>query len=182
MAKFTNNQLIVGSIVTVVAIALLYMYVYEPSGPIMQNEGKVATEPALTSADPAVQPAVSPMAPAGIQGAEGPAFASSQGVQGRDPYKTCLDAQGQWISTNLLPKEDPQLVEDWNVVTPGNLSDQNFLEAGFHLGVDSIANTLKNANYQLRSEPPNPQVKVSPWMQSSYEPDPYRRSFEIDGI
>lgn len=174
--------MIAGGFAVAVVLAILYVYVYNPTGPIMQNEGKVVAEKALTSSDPAVQPASSPMAPAGVAAIGDEAFASSQGVQGRDPYKTCLDAQGQWISTNLLPKEDPQLVEDWNVVTPGNLSDQNFLEAGFHLGVDSIANTLKNANYQLRSEPPNPQVKVGPWNNSSYEPDPYRRSFEIDGI
>jgi len=35
--------------------------------------------------------------------------------------------------------------------------------------------SLRNANMQLRSEPPNPIKKVSPWMQSTIEPDLYRK-------
>jgi|TARA_B100000902_G_C27296343_1_gene910166 hypothetical protein len=35
--------------------------------------------------------------------------------------------------------------------------------------------SLRNANMQLRSEPPNPIKKVGPWMQSTIEPDLYRK-------
>ena len=38
---------------------------------------------------------------------------------------------------------------------------------------------LRNANLQLRSEPPNPQLKVSPWSQSTIEPDVNRRPLEL---
>ena len=34
---------------------------------------------------------------------------------------------------------------------------------------------------QVRSEPPNPQVKVSPWQQSTIEPDMGRKPLEIGG-
>ena len=40
---------------------------------------------------------------------------------------------------------------------------------------------LRNANLQLRSEPPNPQVKVSPWLQTTIETDTNRRPLEIGG-
>ena len=40
---------------------------------------------------------------------------------------------------------------------------------------------MRNANLQLRSEPPNPQVQVSPWMQATIEPDINRRPLEVGG-
>jgi len=46
-------------------------------------------------------------------------------------------------------------------------------------GVNTVGQSLQNANRQLRSEPPNPQVKVSPWLQSTIEPDTDRKSLEI---
>ena len=44
-----------------------------------------------------------------------------------------------------------------------------------------LIQTLRNANMQLRSEPPNPQVKVSPWLQTTIEPDVNRKPMEIGG-
>ena len=79
---------------------------------------------------------------------------------------------------DLLPIEDPQ--NKWSQVTPGNngsISDKNFLDAGYHTG--KYGQSLRNANLQLRSEPPNPQSKVSPWLQSTIEPDINRKPLEI---
>ena len=61
----------------------------------------------------------------------------------------------------------------------GELGDQNFLTAGYHVGVNTVGQSLRNANRQLRSEPPNPQVKVSPWLQATIEPDTNRKPLEI---
>jgi hypothetical protein len=63
----------------------------------------------------------------------------------------------------------------------GSLSDINLLSAGFMTGVSTISGTLRNANLQLRSEPPNPQTAVSPWLQSTITADPWRRPLEISG-
>ena len=82
-------------------------------------------------------------------------------------------------SADLLPRDAES---KWAQSVPsgqGSLSDQNFLTAGFHVGVNTVGQSLRNANYQLRSEPPNPQVKVSPWMQSTIEPDTNRKPLEI---
>ena len=38
---------------------------------------------------------------------------------------------------------------------------------------------LRNANQQIRSEPFNQQSVVSPWMQSTINPDIWRRQFEL---
>lgn len=81
----------------------------------------------------------------------------------------------------LLPQDNSST---WNQVNPsgeGSLKDRNFLQSGFHIGINTVGQTLRNANLQLRSEPPCPQVKVSPWMTSTIEPDVSRRPFEIAG-
>jgi hypothetical protein len=82
-------------------------------------------------------------------------------------------------SADLLPRDANSL---WAQVSPsgqGSLADQNFLTSGFHIGINTVGQTLRNANRQLRSEPLNPQVKVSPWQQTTIEPDINRRPLEI---
>jgi type IV secretory pathway VirB10-like protein len=81
---------------------------------------------------------------------------------------------------DLLPKDAAN--SKWAQVNPagqGEVKDQNFLTAGFHIGVNTVGQTLRNPNYQLRSEPANPRVQVSPWNQTTIEYDSGRKSFEI---
>lgn len=61
----------------------------------------------------------------------------------------------------------------------GELGDQNFLSAGYHVGINTIGSSLRNANYQIRSDPPCPTVQVSPWLQTTIAPDLSRRPLEI---
>lgn len=84
-------------------------------------------------------------------------------------------------SADLLPRDANSLWAQVNPSGQGSLADQNFLTAGFHIGINTVGQTLRNANRQLRSEPLNPQVKVSPWMQTTIEPDINRRPLEIEG-
>jgi hypothetical protein len=60
----------------------------------------------------------------------------------------------------------------------GDVQGKNFLSAGALVGVNTIGQSLRNPNYQLRAEPPNPQVQVGPWAQSTIEPDLQRRPLE----
>jgi hypothetical protein len=62
----------------------------------------------------------------------------------------------------------------------GSLKGKNFLSAGALIGVNTVGQSLRNANYQLRSEPPNPQVPVSVFNQTTIEPDINRRTMEIN--
>lgn len=84
-------------------------------------------------------------------------------------------------SSELLPRDANLLYAQVNPSSQGSLQDQNFLTAGFHIGINTVGQTLRNANRQVRSEPPNPQVKVSPWMQTTIEPDINRLPLEIGG-
>lgn len=79
------------------------------------------------------------------------------------------------MPSELLPPDSSSLWAQVNPSGQGSLADQNFLTAGFHIGVNTVGQTLRNANRQLRSEPFNPQVKVSPWMQTTIEPDINRK-------
>lgn len=81
----------------------------------------------------------------------------------------------------LLPQDNANTWAQVNPTGSGTLKDKNFLQAGHHIGVNTVGQTLRNANMQLRSEPPNPQVKVSPWLQTTIEPDVNRKPLEIGG-
>ena len=81
---------------------------------------------------------------------------------------------------NLLPVD--QASDDWSKANPqgaGSLELQNMLSAGQHIGVDTQGSSLKNANQQLRSEPPNPIIPISVFNNSTIVPDIYRKELEI---
>lgn len=87
----------------------------------------------------------------------------------------------QLSADELLPSDNSSLWAQVNPAGEGSLKDRNFLQSGYHIGINTVGQTLRNANQQLRSEPPNPQVKVSPWLQSTIEPDVGRKPLEIGG-
>lgn len=92
--------------------------------------------------------------------------------------KDCFP-KDQLAPQDLLPTDTNSTWAQVNPAGQGNIGDNNLLTAGHHVGINTVGQTLRNANLQLRSEPPNPQMKVSPWMQSTIEPDSNRRPMEI---
>jgi hypothetical protein len=100
------------------------------------------------------------------------------------PFKDAKKPANCYPKDQIAPQEllpnDPN--SKWAQVNPqgqGDIAGKNYLSAGALIGVNTIGQSLRNANYQLRSDPPNPQVKVSIWNQSTIEPDINRRSLEI---
>ena len=106
-------------------------------------------------------------------------FANVEGLAAPAPVPNECYPKDILAPEELLPKDIQSQFAENTPNAPGALGDQNFLNAGFHLGVNTVGQSLRNANRQLRSEPPNPQVKVSPWLQSTIEPDVNRRPLEI---
>jgi len=96
-------------------------------------------------------------------------------------YPSDCYPKDQLTAAELLPGDANSKWAQVNPSGQGELGDQNFLNAGYHVGVNTVGQTLRNANLQIRSEPPNPQVKVSPWLQSTIEPDTNRKPMEIGG-
>lgn len=81
----------------------------------------------------------------------------------------------------LKPQDNSSLWAQVNPAGEGSLKGRSFLQAGHNIGINTVGQTMRNANLQLRSEPPNPQVSVSPWNQTTIEPDTARKPLEIGG-
>lgn len=80
---------------------------------------------------------------------------------------------------DLLPKDSNSQWAQLNPSGKGELANINLLKAGYHIGIDTVGQTLRNANLQIRSEPPNPQLYVGPWQNSTISPDFLRVPLEI---
>ena len=86
---------------------------------------------------------------------------------------------------DLLPLGKSKEIEDFNKQNPvgeGILKGVNFLDAGFHTGVNTVGQSLRNANLNLRAEPPNPRVQVSPWMNSTIDADLARKTLDSEDV
>lgn len=81
--------------------------------------------------------------------------------------------------SDLLPRNQGNNSWAANQVKSGGGNPMNFLDSGFLAGINTISGSLRNANLQLRSEPPAPTKLVSPWLNTTIEPDLMRAPFEI---
>jgi hypothetical protein len=107
-------------------------------------------------------------------------FASATGVQTSSPGlpSSCSKPTIQ-NPDELLPSDTNSQWAQLNPSGKGYLSDINLLKAGYHIGIDTVGQTLRNANLQIRSEPPNPQVPVSIWNTSTITPNFMQVPLEI---
>jgi hypothetical protein len=106
---------------------------------------------------------------------EGPAsFGTAEAPAGCYP-------RDQLTPSELLPRDMNSIWAEQNPMGPGSLKGKNFLSAGALIGVNTVGQSLRNANLQVRSEPPNPQVAISIFNQSTISPDISHRPLEIGG-
>ena len=82
-----------------------------------------------------------------------------------------VDDSASQNPSDLLP--DPISGSNgWDVLdTVGTSSGANpdLLEAGHHAGIDTVGQTLRNANLQVRSDPQIPIVSTGPWNQTTID-------------
>jgi hypothetical protein len=113
--------------------------------------------------------------------------------KGGEPTRLALAARAwgetyqetQLSSSELLPKGE--IGASWAAVNPvgsEDLKGQNFLQAGYHsnINVVGIAQTNRNASWDIRSELPNPQSKVGPFLNTTIDPDPFKSSRAVEGL
>ena len=108
-----------------------------------------------------------------------------QGIQGRTPSSQQTYSENTLSSSELLPKGE--VGASWAAVNPvgaDDLKGQNFLQAGYHSNINivGIAQTNRNASYDIRSELPNPQSKVGPFLNTTIDPDPFKSSHAAEGL
>jgi hypothetical protein len=114
---------------------------------------------------------------------DGPAVEGFSDMEGAADFASAAAPAGcyareQINPAELLPKESGVWAEQ-NPSGPGSLKGKNFLSAGALIGINTIGQSLKNASWDLRSEPANPQVPVSIFNNSTFQPDLMRRPLEI---
>ena len=186
----TDNPIV--TVLVLVAIVALVLVVYQE----LSKEEVVEEETAVVEAFEDAAPAEETVVASSNDGAEVavPVVAPAEDAQESDPRPVANNAADNknqlpaecypkdvLNSADLLPRDANSLHAQVVPSGQGALSDQNFLTAGYHIGINTVGQTLRNANRQLRSEPPNPQVKVSPWNQTTIEADVNRRPLEIGG-
>jgi len=104
---------------------------------------------------------------------------NTQSYSSIDHQQTITPMDTAQNPSDLLPKDSNSQWAQLNPVGKGDLANINILKAGHHIGIDTIGQTLRNPNLQLRSEIPNPIVNTGPWNQSTIEQDFMRVPFEI---
>jgi len=60
-------------------------------------------------------------------------------------------------------------VKQLDTISPSDLLARDFKDPAF--GINTVGSCLRNPNQQLRADSPIPQLQVSPWLQSTIEPD-----------
>lgn len=139
------------------------------------------------------------LSPSGTQGSSsvassaGPAVPATENVGQNEKYSDVprgsttntyglspvARANANYDPSELLPKD---INSQWAQLNPAGSADfknVNLLKAGHLIGIDTVGSSLRNANLQERSEPPNPTTSVSPWMNTTIEPDLMRLPLEI---
>ncbi len=106
---------------------------------------------------------------------------SAQNVTPAPTVNSGYTAQSVANPTDLLPQDKNS---EWAALNPvamnqGNIAMPDLLQAGYHIGLDTIGQTLRNANLQLRSDPIIKKADIGPWNQSTIEPDLARVPLEV---
>jgi len=105
--------------------------------------------------------------------------AGSEKPEGAEPKE--YTTNGVETPAALLPKDENN---EWSKLNPvgtqgGEQCLPDLLTAGYHIGLDTIGQTLRNANLQLRSDPTITKSDVGPWNQSTIETTYAQTPFEI---
>jgi hypothetical protein len=178
----------VGKVVLFVGAALLIVYLVRSYGKGKNNNKETMSgagskraqarrqfyDTAMGESSQSVKPA--PQGGSSFAKVNGNGNQSNPNGQGLPP--SC-SAQPAMNPSELLPKDDNS---QWSQLNPGGagaLQDVNLLSAGALIGIDTVGNTLRNANLQERSEPANPQLNVGPWNNTTIAPDTMRVPLEI---
>jgi len=152
------------------------------SGNVQKTE--TAANPNIATIPADVQKMITSMGGAAPAAPQVAGFANMDDVAGPSEFESANGPAGcyprdQLTPAELLPKDPNSVWAQQNPMGQGSLKGKNFLSAGALIGVNTVGQSLRNANLQLRSEPANPQVPVSVFYNSTIAPDSNRRDLEI---
>lgn len=183
MQTVVDSKFVVRIILVVLAVAILYVLIvnYNKDSSKITKEKftrdrvKVESKPAMYGSNSRVteetKPDVVPSEPVDSDQFKGVDFETDSKLP------TNCFPRDKLTAEDLLPKDSAN--SKWAQVAPSNEDNKNFLTAGHMVGIDTIGQSMRNANYQLRSDIPIARFAVGPWNQSTIEFDSSRRFFEI---
>ena len=86
--------------------------------------------------------------------------------------RTPEDVADQYDINKMLPQE---IEGDWFDVEPllttKKIKGTHLIHPKVHMGVNTVGSSLKNGSLDYRGDIPNPKINVSPWNNSTIEPD-----------
>jgi hypothetical protein len=127
------------------------------------SDGPQQPSPLVPTTGPSTGPSTGPLAPT-----TGPSHQAGG-----------YTAQAVAQPSDLLPHDQNSQWANLNPIGNGAVAMPDLLQAGYHIGLDTIGQTLKNANLQLRSDPIIEKKDIGPWNQSTYEADYGRVPLEV---
>ena len=177
LKKLWHDYGIVGAVILFLGLYALYMlYDYTTSkGSVGGEKMSVNSKSAYQSAEGSVG---GPSAPSPSVEGDNEEFARVSGMSGQGGNVGSCNKQME-NPADLLPKDTNSQWGQLNPAGQGDLANINLLKAGYHIGIDTVGQTLRNANLQIRSEPANPQVNTGIWNQSTITPDFMRIPLEL---
>ena len=164
---FTKDRLLI--IVGFIVLAVVLMYY--TAGKVTVIDNMDTKEPLVSETTEAVKNVVTAVT-GGETKKEKEEMSNKEGFEGYSTQDVANpaqllpnDANSQWASLNPVSQSNPQIPD--------------LLSAGYHIGLDTIGQTMKNANLQLRSDPVIQKSDSGPWNQSTIEPDLMRVPLEV---
>lgn len=179
LKKLLNNRTLM-ILAAIVVVCALYTYSNGFSMPMSgmenSNEAAEATDNSNNIQCAAGGNNFVPSNPLGQNSANASASGASTDTHGLPP--SC--AKQQVVDpSELLPRDNNSQFSKLNPMGSGDLKNVSLLKAGHHIGINTVGQSLRNANLQLRSEPANPQLNTGPWNNTTIAPDMQRRPLEI---
>ena len=174
LKKLWNDYGIGGLLLAVVVAYVLYLlYNY------LQSKGLAGNETMNTDRNKAYNNS-SPSGPQPAMEGGNEVFSSVSGAttSGQGIPSSCNKPDAM-NPADLLPRDNNSEWAQLNPAGKGDLANINLLKAGYHIGIDTVGQSMRNANLQIRSEPPNPQLNTGIWNQSTITPDLMRSPLEL---
>jgi len=183
-SKFFTNERIVVLVIFLILVWGLLAYSGSKNNRVDTFWGSDSTT--SSSSDYSVTGQVLPASPASNSMEQNNVASSSSPVDSSFELTNESVIGGASLATtanpaDLLPNDQNS---QWSALNPntmnkGDVLMPDLLQAGYHIGLDTIGQTLRNANLQLRSDPVIPKSQVGPWNQSTIEPDLARTPLEL---
>ena len=177
LSKFFTTQRVM--LLLVVFVLAFFLYNYSDSKMMPGRDGYTGGSAPYDQST--VAPTVIPTTAAATAGAPENVFVQNSGmVAPQSTNQGGYTPKNTGAPSDLLPKgQSGNQFSDFNMLNQGNIAMPDLLDAGYLIGLDTIGQTLRNANYQERSDPIIPKMSVGPWNNSTIEPDLGRVPLEI---